>query len=141
MRTDLPDVNVIVALFTGNHEHHDAAHAWLASARSLATTPMTELGFVRVMMAGTPVNDPITCSEAIGSLGELRERPGAVFWPDATSWVDRRLVVSHVTGHRQVPDTHLLNLAIARNGRLVTFDEGIAAPLGEQARKHVWLLC
>jgi len=137
MKTDLPDVNVLVALFMQSHEHHDAAHAWLVSAQRFATTPLTESGFVRVMMAGTPVTDPITCAEAISSLRELRELPSAVFLPDSTSWVDRRMVTTHVIGHKQVPDTHLLNLAIAHGGRLVTFDKRITPSLSKQTQTHV----
>jgi len=137
MRTDLPDVNVLVALFTPHHEHHDAAHAWLASTQRFATTPLTQSGFVRVMMAGTPATDSVTCAEAIDSLRELSDLPSAAFWPDATSWVDQRMVTSHVIGHRQVPETHLLNLAITHGGCLVTFDKRITPSLGKQARRHV----
>ena len=137
MRTDLPDVNVLIALFAANHEHHDAAHAWLTRAEQFATTPMTEAGFVRVMMAGTPVNAPLTCAAAIESLRELRALPNAVFWPDATTWTDHRMVASHITGHKQVADTHLLNLAIAHGGRLVTFDRRIAPSLTRHALGHL----
>lgn len=137
MKTDLPDVNVLVALFTANHQHHDAAHRWLGGVASFATTPLTETGFVRVMMTRTPTNEPSTRDEALDGLRELRDFPGAIFWPDATSLADRRAVVGHLQGPKQVTDTHLLNLVIAQGGRLVTFDQGIAAPLPLPYRRYV----
>jgi toxin-antitoxin system PIN domain toxin len=137
MKTDLPDVNVLVALFMANHEHHDAAHHWLSGTSEFGTTPFTEAGLVRVLMTRTPAGDPLTAAEALGRLRELRGLAGAVFWPDDTSLADHRAITAHLTGPRQITDTHLLNLAIARGGRLVTFDRGIAAPLSPKYRKNI----
>ncbi|MDR2566421.1 MAG: PIN domain-containing protein [Bifidobacteriaceae bacterium] len=137
MRTDLPDVNVLVALFMAAHEHHDAAHRWLAGAARFATTPFTEAGLLRVLMTRTPVGDPLTGAQALDRLRELRELPGAVFWPDDTSLADLRAVTAHLYGPGQITGTHLLNLAIARGGRLATFDKGIAAPLSPKHRRNV----
>jgi toxin-antitoxin system PIN domain toxin len=137
MRIDLPDVNVLVALFVANHEHHDAAHRWLEGAAKFATTPVTEAGFVRVMMTRTPATDPLGGAEALGRLRELRGLANAVFWPEDASLADRRAVTGHLYGPRQITDTHLLNLVIARGGRLATFDHGIAAPLSAAHRRSV----
>ena len=137
MRTDLPDVNVLVALFTENHEHHDVAHEWLSTTAGFATTPLTETGFVRVMMTRTPTNDPLTGTQALDRLRELRALDNATFWPDGTSLADLRAVTGHLHGPKQVADTHLLNLVIAAGGRLVTLDKGIAAPLDAKTRRHI----
>jgi toxin-antitoxin system PIN domain toxin len=137
MMIDLPDVNVLVALFMDNHEHHPAAHKWLSHASGFATTPFTEAGFLRVMMTRTPVSDPLAGAEALDLLRELRDLDKAVFWPDATSLADRQAITAHLTGPRQVTDTHLLNLAIAHGGRFVTFDRDITAALKPKHRKRV----
>jgi predicted nucleic acid-binding protein len=49
------------------------------------------------------------------------------FWPDSLSLLDAgRLRWDRVLSSRQVTDTYLLALAVAREGRLVTFDQGIS---------------
>lgn len=49
------------------------------------------------------------------------------FWPDDVSLLDEHLVdATHVHGPRQLTDAYLLALAVARGGRLVTFDGAIA---------------
>ena len=137
MTTDLPDVNVLIALFTENHIHCDSSHRWLAGAGRFATTPLTESGFLRVMMTRTPTNEPASFDEAVASLKELRSLEAFVFWPDATSLTDHRSITGHVQGPKQITDTHLLNLAIANAGRLVTFDKKIAASLVKRDRRHL----
>jgi predicted unusual protein kinase regulating ubiquinone biosynthesis (AarF/ABC1/UbiB family) len=48
-----------------------------------------------------------------------------------------RSQAAHLTGPGQVADTHLLNLAIARGGRLVTFDQGIGEALSPKNRRSI----
>jgi toxin-antitoxin system PIN domain toxin len=130
-------VNVLVALFMANHEHHDQSHEWLSGTQGFATTPFTEAGLVRVLMTRTRATDPLPAAQALDRLRELRGLACAVFWPDDTSLADRRAITAHLAAPRQVTDTHLLNLAIARGGRLVTFDRGIAAPVNARSRRNV----
>ena len=137
MKTDLPDVNVLVALFAPDHQFHSRAHQWLETTERFATTPITETGFIRVAMTARPGTPGISSQDAIDRLRELRALDRATFWPDATSLTDRRAITGHLQGPRQVTDTHLLNLAIAQGGRLVTFDQGIAAPLEPKTRKYI----
>jgi predicted nucleic acid-binding protein len=48
---ELPDVNVLIALFDPAHIHHEPAHTWFAVAceDGWATCPLTENGFLRVV--------------------------------------------------------------------------------------------
>jgi len=135
--TDLPDVNVLFALFKENHLHHHHAQNWLRYCEKFATTPMTEAGFLRLAMTRTPIDEPVSSAAAIERLGELKKHPKAVFWPDNTSLTDNRAIIAHLTGPKQVTDTHLLNLAISYGGRLVTFDQRITPSLTRSLRKHV----
>lgn len=50
MTTELPDVNVLVALLQPSHVGHEMAMQWFESVESYATTPVTELGFVRLAL-------------------------------------------------------------------------------------------
>lgn len=138
--TDLPDVNVLVALFKPSHQHHQIAHHWLANCTSFATTPMTESGFIRISMTRTPTDEPRSAGQAISDLVELKSDKKAEFWPDNISLTDHRSVVAHLTGPKQVTDTHLLNLAISHGGRLVTFDNKLTAALPPKYRKHILVL-
>jgi predicted nucleic acid-binding protein len=67
----------------------------------------------------------------LGRSAPVRQRHA--FWPD-----DVRLVVGErvgadlVASHRDVTDAHLLVLAEARHGRLVTFDAGLSRLLGDR---------
>lgn len=47
----LPDVNVLIALFDPAHVHHESAHLWFTTARGAgwAACPITENGFIRVV--------------------------------------------------------------------------------------------
>jgi predicted nucleic acid-binding protein len=55
------------------------------------------------------------------------------FWPDDLSVVDRdRDIWIYCLGHRQVTDAYLLDLARRKNGKLATFDAGIAALVADQ---------
>ncbi|GFG85164.1 PIN domain-containing protein [Mycolicibacter algericus] len=54
----------------------------------------------------------------------LGRDPRHEFWPDSLSFAD--VTLTGVIGHRQVTDAYLAQLARAHNGRLATFDRGLA---------------
>jgi len=125
----LPDVNVLVALAWPNHVHHDAARAWFEGhhRRGWATCPVTESGFVRVSSNRKVIPAARRPGDAILLLREMTSLAGHSFWSDDTSiarspWV----AAERLVGHGQVTDAHLAALCLARKGRLVTFDGGIA---------------
>jgi uncharacterized protein len=127
--TALLDINVLIALGWPSHVHHATARHWFtrSSSRGWATTPMTEIGFVRISSNRRVMQVSTTPAIAIAQLDALRALPGHAFWPD-----DVPLVVGEngdrgaVSSHRLVTDRHLIALAARYGGRLVTFDAALA---------------
>jgi toxin-antitoxin system PIN domain toxin len=127
--TALLDVNVLIALSWPSHVHHTAARRWFTrfSSNGWATTPITEVGFVRISSNRRVMRVSTTPALAIAQLEALRALPGHAFWPDDVALVvgqggDREIVSSH----RLVTDRHLIALAARYGGRLVTFDAALA---------------
>lgn len=128
--TALLDVNVLIALGWPNHAHHRAAQRWFArfSSTGWATTPVTELGFVRISSNRKVMQVSTTPATATAQLAAMTALPGHAFWPDDVALVvgtagDR----AAVSNHRQVTDRHLIALAVRYGGRLVTFDTTLSA--------------
>ncbi|MCA5892270.1 PIN domain-containing protein [Isoptericola sp. NEAU-Y5] len=140
----IADANVLVALTLEDHADHAAARRWIAHAARFATTPMTETALVRLLLnpAITVDSDgkPLTIAVALDALRAIKSLPNAEFVADATSVSDARAVTGHITAHRQVTDTHLLNLAISQGGVLATFDAKIHHSLRPRDRKHVHVI-
>lgn len=125
----LLDVNVLVALAWPNHVHHEAAHRWFAGRHKRdgwATCSLTEGGFVRVS-SNPALPQARSPREALELLRRMVAIPGHHFWSDDVSLArDEVGLADRIVGHRQVTDAHLLRLAIRREGRLATFDRGVA---------------
>jgi toxin-antitoxin system PIN domain toxin len=125
----LPDVNVLLAGFRTDHNHHQPARAFLDDARSQTVT----LGISDV---------------ALSSLVRLATDPRVFIQPDTVDavldYIDALLdppvqVVTAGTGHwprfaglcrelnlrgNLVPDTYLAALAVEQRAELITFDRG-----------------
>ncbi|ACZ29165.1 PIN domain protein family protein [Xylanimonas cellulosilytica DSM 15894] len=140
MRTDLPDVNVLIALHFEDHVHHVPAMSWLRKGGQFATTALTEAGFVRVSMNPAIVGEPFSGVEALEALRRLRGHTRATFWADDTSLATSPFADRVLSGHKQTTDLHLLNLAASRDGVLVTFDSKLGAPLRQAERRHLDVL-
>jgi uncharacterized protein len=104
-RVALLDVNVLVALFDGDHIHHEAAHDGFADHREKgwAICPHTENGFVRVVSNPAYGLEPMRVGDVIARLTTFRS-----------------------SGHRQLTDLYLLGLAVRMRGCLATFDRSIS---------------
>jgi len=139
MKTELADVNVLVAIGVAQHEYHQSAMEWLSKTSQFATTPVTEMGLVRLLL-NPRVIQGLRIEDALQTLRSIRAFPTARFWPDATSLADQRAVTAHVVGTKQVTDTHLFNLAVANGGILVTFDARLRNSLAAKDREHVRVL-
>lgn len=119
----LLEANVLVALADAAHVHHDAAVRWFAStSQSFATCPLTQGALLRVLMRLGSVPDPTV---AVQVLQAITAHPRHRFWPDdldysAVGW-------KGVLGHRQVTDAYLAALTRRNQGRMATFDQGLAA--------------
>ena len=123
----LLDVNVLVAWGWSDHVAHEQTARWIAAtmkhrASRLLTSPIPELGFVRVSVQRTAGRVTVrAASEALtGMLRSLGANHG--FLPDDQSagrfpeWCRQ---ASRTT------DAHLLQLAKAHGARLATLDERI----------------
>jgi uncharacterized protein len=118
--TILLDANVLIALVIADHVHHDAAEVWLAGTdQPFATCPITEGSLVRLLIRE---GQPGETARAV--LTALADNPRHVFWPDSEAY--REVPMKAVIGHRQVTDAYLAHLARARDGRLASFDQGLA---------------
>lgn len=137
--TDLPDVNVLVALHLPNHEGHERAVRWLEQTPTFATTPVTEAGFVRLMLNPAIFGPDASARKATEMLTRLKTQPHALFVPDLSP-VDTSAFLYALSGPKQVTDLHLLDVARSRAARLVTFDGKLKASLRPLDRKHVVLL-
>lgn len=121
----LLDVNALVALGFRAHEFHDRVSIWvqgLGAGDRLHTTPLTELGFVRVLHQAPQYRVPIADSRAL--LAKLRAQRRHPFgWIPDTHGVGQ--LPSWVRTGRQTTDGHLAALAAANDAILATLDAGI----------------
>ncbi len=124
----LLDVNVLIALLDQAHPHHETALSWLKAniRHGWASCPITQNGCIRIMsQASYP--GARSAAQIIERLRGALDHSAHLFWPDDASIVDPKIVDgSRVHSARQITDTYLLALALKHNGRLVTFDSGIA---------------
>lgn len=119
--TVLLDGNTLVALTTADHVHHSAAVGWFRRLDDeFATTPITQGTLLRLV-----IREGLDAGTAVDLLDRITSHPGHVFWPDDQPYTAETL--QGVVGHRQVTDAYLVMLARSRDGRLATFDQGLAA--------------
>ena len=136
----LLDVNVLIALFDADHSLHASALRWFDehSKAGWASCPITQNGCVRIMSQPRYAN-PLPVHAIVERLREATAHARHEFWPDGLSVLDPDLVdSSRIHGPRQLTDAYLLALAVAREGRLVTFDRSLAIEAVPRAeRKHI----
>jgi predicted nucleic acid-binding protein len=111
----LLDVNFLVACAWQSHADHVRANRWLNTARSFATSSVTEMGFLRVSISpafGASFSDAMT---ALGGIVAVR---GHRFLRDGT----RGRSLPAVTTSKDVTDAHLVRLAARHRLKLATFD-------------------
>jgi hypothetical protein len=119
--TYLLDVNALVALGFVQHEFHDRVASWVRAQGlpALATCPITELGFVRVLAQAPDYG--FTVSEARMLLLRLKATKVLpfTFIPDDH---DISRLPGWVKTAKQITDGHLVQLASAHGGVLATLD-------------------
>jgi uncharacterized protein len=124
----LLDVNALIALHDPQHVHHLRISEWLESNIELgfATCAITQNGCVRVMSQPS-YPGPVSVAQALDMLAGSTGSTFHHFWPNDVSLLDdQRFNRAHLHGHRQLTDVYLLGLAVAHQGRLVSFDARIA---------------
>ncbi len=120
----LADGNLLIALTVDDHVHYERAQTWFEDeAPVLATCPITEGTLLRFLMRAGK-----SATESIAVLDTIRGQSWHRFWTDDIPY-DGDLL-SGVIGHRQVTDAYLVALARGNEGRLATFDKGLATTHG-----------
>ncbi len=114
----LLDVNFLVAAMLDSHTQHAAADRWLAG-KSLATCPLAETGFLRIVTH--PKIYGVAMPVARAALGDFISRHEALFVPD-----DLKALNSSAQNSDQVTDFYLAELAAAHHLKLATFDTRIS---------------
>ncbi len=130
MKTALLDVNVLAALMWPAHQNYAAAHAWSQRRGHArwATCPLTELGFLRLIMNRSFSREALTFNNAVALLRQAVSQDAHEFWGDGlsvTSSIEK--LASHIQGHGQITDAYLLCLAKHHKGVLATFDQGLSS--------------
>jgi predicted nucleic acid-binding protein len=120
----LLDVNALVALGFMNHEFHARVALWVRATRSieLASSSITELGFVRVLSQAPAYGFTVVQARSLLlRLKQARSFP-LLFLPDQVD-------ISHLPGWvktpKQITDGHLGQLAKTQGAILATLDENI----------------
>jgi toxin-antitoxin system PIN domain toxin len=139
----LLDVNVLIALLDADHVSHATALAWFGehAERGWASCPITQNGCMRVMSHPNYPNAP-SVSEVAVRLRSATSHRAHRFWADNVSLLDDAVFdTSRVHGPRQLTDAYLLALAVANEGRFVTFDRTIPLTAVHGAKpRHVHIL-
>lgn len=128
--TWLLDSNVLIALSWPKHPFHQRASHWFTGIGEdrFATCPVTEGSLLRLRMRFAVDKSPIA---AWGTLNAFQEHPKHIFWPDNFSYTE--IDPQRLTGHNQVTDAWLAELAKRKGGKLATLDEPLSALWPESA--------
>lgn len=139
----LLDVNVLLALLDRDHVDHERARDWIAEEieQGWASCAITQNGFVRII-SQPRYPSPVAPHHAIEVLARATRTRHHEFWPCAISLLDSgRVDPSRMHSSRQVTDAYLLAMAVAHDGRFVTFDRSIALTAVPGARgEHLVVL-
>lgn len=137
----LLDVNALVALALTSHQHHRAAHAFLQGVRgSWATCPTTEAGVLRLLLNPAVTGRQHEAGEVLGILAGMRHESRWTFLEDVASLAKPVIDTVVLTGHQQVTDLQLVNLAAQHGAVLATFDSALRTWLAPQDRDHVLVI-
>jgi len=122
--TYLFDVNALIALGHDAHTLHARVEAWVGRLRPgdrIATSPITELGFVRIA-AHTRLSPDVAAARGLLRLMKRSRKPRFVFLTDGLG-VDA--LPAWVGTPGQTTDGHLAALANSHRSKLATLDVGI----------------
>jgi len=123
----LLDVNALIALGVSGHTFHKRVATWVESLSlvgtvQLSTSPITELGFVRILSQPTPYGLRVSDAK------DLLERVKATS-PVAFSFIsdgnDISKLPDWVVRSKQTTDGHLAGLAKSNGAVLATLDRNI----------------
>jgi len=124
--TDLPDVNVWLALVDENHVHHArAVRYWKSeSAAQIAFCRVTMFGFLRLSTHPKVLSRPLNCEEAWDIYHRYRSEADVVYLDDSASIDSAFRAHSRVLDFKQHlwTDAYLAAFTEMNNCRIVSFD-------------------
>lgn len=124
--TDLPDVNVWLALADENHAHHEKARDFWQnqSAPKIAFCRITALGLLRLSTHPKVLSRPLSPAEAWDIYQRYRNEASVAFVED-TSAIDAAFMNMSLAAdfpHHLWTDCYLAALAHHRACRIISFD-------------------
>jgi toxin-antitoxin system PIN domain toxin len=126
-----PDVNVLVAAFRRDHQHHAVALQWLDGARvacaeariSLALLPMVIVGFLRLVTNRRVFIEPDSIEDALTFVDALLDSPGVELQPCGEEWpILRAKLIARGHKGNEVTDAWIASATESSSEHLVTFD-------------------
>jgi toxin-antitoxin system PIN domain toxin len=129
---DFPDINILVTAFRPDAAHHAVVKNWIeetiGDGKSLRLFSMIEAGFIRIVTHPRIFNPPSSIEEACEFIAALTAAPTV----EISSWTpeirERWLTIcrnQHLSGN-DCNDAMLAAIALERNWRLVTLDQGFS---------------
>ncbi len=115
----LLDVNILPASRWQTHADHVAVREWLDAQAEFHTTPIVELGFMRVSLSPAYT---ASWKDAHRSLSSLLDRPSHHFLLDDVSATD-----SPESSYRDSTDAHLVRLAERHGLKLASLDAALVS--------------
>jgi len=119
----LLDGNVLIGMSLAGHFHHDRIRRWRASNANdrIVTCSLTEGTLLRIHMQQAEDKSAAAAWQALAS---IRAHPKHLFWPENFSYTE--IDPTRLTGHRQITDSWLAELARRKGGKLATLDEALS---------------
>lgn len=114
----LLDVSFLLACGWSSHAKHTVARAWLERQSAFVTSPLAELGFIRVSMSPAY---RASFADAQAALADIITRKQARWLPADL----RAAQLPALTSHAHVTDAYLVELARAHRLRLATLDDDL----------------
>lgn len=141
MTSYFPDLNVWVALAFRRHQHYERAKEWFEQLQNETAgfCRLTQLGFLRLLTHPAVMGEEVKSSvEAWRVYDQLLDDPRVIFFSESDSEAIeaefRALTGAKRFSHGQWPDAYLAAFAKVHGLRLITFDRGLIALTGGEAK-------
>jgi hypothetical protein len=127
-----PDVNVWLAILHFEHVHHAIAKSWWQTDDSdaICFTRITQISLLRLLTTPAVMNQkPLSMSAAWSAYDRLFEDNRVDYVPEPVGVQEkfRILTESRIPSPKVWADAWLLAMAECHGGKVVTFDQGMAA--------------
>jgi toxin-antitoxin system PIN domain toxin len=132
----LLDLNVLFALAWPNHQFHAVSTRRMeVKSQRWATCALTQLGFIRLSCNSAVTSSPKLPYEAACMLGAMIDEPLHVYLESLP--IPNLEIFKSATGHKQITDAYLLDLARRHDATFLTFDAKLRVLAGTRVRTEV----